>query len=154
MVYLSNRAYLQMTAEIAVFDDLETGGLLLGRRDGGDIMIAEAVCGGPHAVRERCSFEYDPAYAVYEIGLLTRMYNEQKLEVLGVWHKHNHACTPPFSEADRGMHAQALRQLETSEIISLLFQKAGDEQYLLAAYLITTHGEAEIELEFSPSGKL
>lgn len=66
---------------------LETGGLLLGWRDGNDRIVAGLIGAGDKAVHSRQSFEPDHEFQVKELNKVFTRTNGD-LDYLGDWHTH------------------------------------------------------------------
>ena len=72
--------------------------------------------------------------------VLSALYVPQ-LQVIGVWHKHNHAYNPPFSDADQEMHRQML-EINDGWAVSILFQKINEnEEYDMRTFVLHSPGE-------------
>ena len=61
-VIISQRAYLSMLAEVYERVETETGGILLGHRDGDTWYVLESIEPGPKSIFTPTYFEYDDAY--------------------------------------------------------------------------------------------
>lgn len=133
-VLIAGRAYRLMQIELSRYPNVETGGVLLGYYDEENclLQVLEATDGGQQAVREAGAFMYDTEYVQHVAGLLAELY-QPPLQVIGVWHKHNHAYEPPFSEADKCMHRELLQSMEARGV-SILFQKIEEEQYRMGTF--------------------
>jgi len=87
------RAWLSKRARVAMFNEaseqypLETGGVLIGYWNEGDVVIVEAVGPGPRAHHGRGSFEPDQVF--HETAVADRYRDSQfRNSYLGDWHSH------------------------------------------------------------------
>lgn len=99
-VVLSKRAYLSMLAEVYERVETETGGILLGHRDGDTWYVLESVEPGPKSIFTPTYFEYDDAYVTYRANKIRRLY-KCSLQLLGLWHRHP-SLMKVFSSTDDG----------------------------------------------------
>lgn len=126
-----------MQTEIARFPIMETGGVLLGYKNTQErsIEILEAIDSGIRAEHDYGTFAYDVEYVSHVAEVLSALYVPQ-LQVIGVWHKHNHAYNPPFSDADQEMHRQML-EINDGWAVSILFQKINEnEEYDMRTFVL------------------
>lgn len=139
-VYIANRADEFMQADIAGFPNEKTGGILLGYRHDEDqeFEVLEAVDGGVHAIHEKDIFSCDAEYVQHLADLLSRLYYP-RLQVVGVWCKHDQVCDPPFSDEDVEMQKKVLEYCKES-IVSILFQKLDEDEYMMKAFAIDENG--------------
>ncbi len=91
----------QVLSEAAEFAPLETGGVLLGFRDGGagrDLVATELVGAGPNSKRDRCRFSPD---GPWQRARIAERYEAsgRTLAYLGDWHSHPTGNGP--SDLDR-----------------------------------------------------
>ena len=86
-VSFTQRAYTSLLSEVLAKTPLETGGILLGYRDGADWVVVESTDPGPGSIHQFSYFEYDQAYVNHLINRI-RHYYVRPLEVLGLWHRH------------------------------------------------------------------
>ena len=86
-VILSQRAYRSMLAEVYERIDTETGGILLGHRDGDTWYVLESVEPGRKSIFTPTYFEYDDEYVTYRANKLQRLY-KCSIDLLGLWHRH------------------------------------------------------------------
>lgn len=77
----------EMVAEASDRGLRETGGVLLGWRNGADVVVSHVVGPGPNAQHRRTAFHPDSAWQAARIG---ELYEEsgRRLEYLGDWHTH------------------------------------------------------------------
>ena len=68
----------------------------------------------------------------YLANILNGLYKED-LEIIGIWHKHNHNLNPPFSIIDNLFHQKLCKSLK-QDIISILFQKEIDNEYSIHVF--------------------
>ena len=139
-----------MQCEIGRYPDVETGGILLGYATAHELQVLEAIDGGYNeVVREPGRFIYNADYANHLCNILSMLYTPQ-LELVGVWHKHNHSFAPSFSYEDHIMHKKLLMSVQHA-ICSILFQKqdAATNEYVMRTYVIGEsglHNEVEAQL--------
>lgn len=139
-LYVADRAEITMIVDIGRFPDKETGGILLGyfHEEEGDLEVLEATDSGPNGIHGKSHFSFDQEYTEHQVSFLSRMHHPP-LKVIGVWHKHNHAYNPPFSEQDEELH---IEMLETSKagVVSILFQKVEEDQYKMRKFYVAPDG--------------
>ena len=145
-VEISERVRKAMENDIAYYpDEVETGGFLLGYTDSENdrTEVIEAVDGGYNARREATLFAYDAEYVEHVASLTASLY-EPFLEVVGVWHKHNHYHEEDeFSQDDMKLHEEVMRCSGKNKIVSILYQKKGDE-YIVSGYIFSRGGGGEL----------
>ena len=145
---ITMRALCAMQQELSRYDDVETGGVLLGDFADGILTIREATDGGyQNVIREKNTFQYDHDYVSHVASILSELYTPP-LALIGVWHKHNRCGgEDPFSHADEKMHLQ-LQNTALQPAISILFEKAESGVYDMRAFLLDVSGNhKEIEPE-------
>ena len=136
-VVFSCRALEKTFTEAELHPSFETGGVLLGEKRKNTWLIRE-VCLLPAASR------YEPAHFVFDSDYFNReIRNIQKfagwpLYVLGLWHKHNHAMMPPFSQDDR-IANKAFAACNPYGALSVLLQKR-EQGHDVIAYVIDSTG--------------
>lgn len=86
-VILSTKAYLTIVVETFARVSTETGGILLGQRDGEVWHVIEAIDAGINATFRPAYFEYDTVYVNHVANHVARLY-QAPLELLGLWHRH------------------------------------------------------------------
>ncbi|MDR1486087.1 MAG: Mov34/MPN/PAD-1 family protein [Planctomycetaceae bacterium] len=87
-VVFTNRAYNALISESFSKTPLETGGILLGHiLTTGVWIVVEVIPPGPRSIFRHVYFEYDWEFVNYLVKPLTEQYQE-KLQVLGLWHRH------------------------------------------------------------------
>ncbi len=139
IVTFSARSLALIQYELSLFPDLETGGILLGHIDKSIINVIEAIDGGfDNAVRKTGSFQYDSKYVEHVANHVRILYNPP-LELVGVWHKHNHSLDPGLSFSDESI-GREMRRITNQDCISVLFQKHGSfgEEYLVKVFQINS----------------
>lgn len=152
-IVLSNRAMAAMVSGIEKFPEKENGGPLLGRVRKDGIDIIEALEAGEHAVHEKGRLSCDTESVEYMASTVNGLY-EEKLEWIGIWHKHNHDQNPPFSEEDNQCH-RALCDLKKRDVISILFQKTEEEEYVMRVFRYSTdHRLTEEDFEIKDLNKM
>ena len=97
-VIISQRAYLSMLAEVYERVETETGGILLGHRDGDLWYVLESIEPGPQSIFTPTYFEYDDAYVTYRANKVRRLYR-CSVDLLGLWHRHP-SLMKSFSSTD------------------------------------------------------
>lgn len=103
-VVFSNRAYVSVLAETTEKIKTETGGLFLGVVRDDTWYVIEAIDPGPKSVFEVAYFEYDQKYTQHLINKIANLY-EQKLSLIGLWHRHP-GSFDQFSSTDDGTNAK------------------------------------------------
>lgn len=100
-VIFSNKAYNAIIDETFRKDPIETGGILLGHvLDNGLWVVMEVIPPGIDAVHQYAYFEYDEKFVNYLAESVATKY-ENKLELLGLWHRHP-GSMDTFSGTDDG----------------------------------------------------
>lgn len=99
-VIISQRAYLSMLAEVYERVETETGGILLGHRDGDTWYVLESIEPGPKSIFTPTYFEYDDVYVTYRANKVSRLY-KCSVNLLGLWHRHP-SLMKTFSSTDDG----------------------------------------------------
>lgn len=84
---MSQSDYDAMCIEADRMFPFETGGVLMGRRDGADLRVTHLIGPGPGATHERTCFEYDAEYVMGEIRRIVRETRGASI-YLGDWHTH------------------------------------------------------------------
>lgn len=86
-LWLANAVVDRMTASGRKVAPLETGGILLGWRDGADRIVTGLIGPGPRAMHGRHAFVPDHVYQMAELG---RAFAQSRgdLDYLGDWHTH------------------------------------------------------------------
>lgn len=86
-LWLEPSCWEEMVTEARRHGRLETGGVLLGWRNGVDVVVSHVVGPGPDAQHDRTAFHPDSAWQAATIG---ELYEEsgRRLEYLGDWHTH------------------------------------------------------------------
>lgn len=103
---LTASALSAMTSFSAAAPDTETGGLLLGRRSGGRILVCVATGPGEGSERGRSYFRTDGEEAARQYRHFRDCYG---FDYLGEWHKHPQGCAEP-SFTDRRQVAEILEE--------------------------------------------
>lgn len=87
-VVFSNRAIQDIKTETYDKDPVETGGLLLGYvLESGHWVVVEIIPPGDNSTHRYAYLEYDESLAQRVVNQIADKY-EQKLELLGLWHRH------------------------------------------------------------------
>lgn len=103
-VRFTQRAWTSILSETLYKVRTETGGILLGYRDGNDWLVVESIDPGPNSTFEVAFFEYDEPYVNHLANRIVRLY-ERPLEVIGFWHRHP-GSFDQFSGIDDGTNAR------------------------------------------------
>lgn len=114
-VRFTQRAWTSILSETLYKVRTETGGILLGYRDGNDWLVTESIDPGPNSTFQVAFFEYDQAYVNHLANRVVHLY-ERPLEVIGLWHRHP-GSFDRFSDTDDGTNA-AYAQLSSWGSIS------------------------------------
>lgn len=114
-VRFTQRAWTSILSETLYKVRTETGGILLGYRDGNDWLVVESIDPGPNSTFQVAFFEYDQSYVNHLANRVVRLY-ERPLEVIGLWHRHP-GSFDRFSDTDDGTNA-AYAQLSSWGSIS------------------------------------
>lgn len=131
-----------MQHELSLWPNKETGGVLLGYFQNETISVIEAIDGGytENCLREEGRFSYDPKYVEHVSSWVSNMYSPS-LELVGIWHKHNHTDEPCFSVEDIDMH-DALVRIVGRHACSILFQKKDcSGEYIMRCFSIESNGQ-------------
>ena len=102
-VRFTQRAWTSILSETLYKVRTETGGILLGHRDGNDWLVVESIDPGPNSTFQVAFFEYDQSYVNHLANRIVRLY-ERPLEVIGLWHRHP-GSFDRFSDTDDGTNA-------------------------------------------------
>ena len=87
-VVFSDRAYKDIQTETYDKDPVETGGILLGHvLSTGHWVVVEVIPPGNNSTHQYAYFEYDEHFVNQVADQIADKY-EQKLELLGLWHRH------------------------------------------------------------------
>lgn len=86
-VWFTHEVHERMLREAAIFAPLETGGLLVGWRNGADWIVTGLIGAGPKAMHGRYAFVPDHAWQVKELGRAFAL-SGGDLDYLGDWHTH------------------------------------------------------------------
>ena len=135
---ICQRALRSMQCEIGRYPTVETGGILLGYVSETELKIVEAIDGGyKKVIREAGRFRYDIEYVEHLCEIISTLYSPP-LELVGVWHKHNHSDSPMFSYEDCNIHHELL-SITQHKICSILFQKQPNNlsEYAMHTYIVS-----------------
>lgn len=100
-IIFSDKAYNAIIDETFRKDPIETGGILLGHVfDNGIWVVMEVIPPGIDSVHQYAYFEYDEKFVNYLAESVATKY-ENKLELLGLWHRHP-GSMDSFSGTDDG----------------------------------------------------
>lgn len=152
-VRISNRSLATMVSGIERFPDTENGGPLLGKVRVNGIDIIEAIEAGENAIHEKGKVSCDIKSVEYIASTIKGLY-EEEVEVVGIWHKHNHNYNPPFSTEDNLCHKKMCDYLK-QDIISILFQKNKDGEYSMRVFkYCINHQLVEEEFDIEDMAKM
>lgn len=105
LIVFSDKAYNAIIDETFTKDPVETGGILLGHiLDNGMWIVMEVLPPGLHSIHEYAYFEYDEGFVNYLANSVASKY-EQRLSLLGIWHRHPESMDY-FSSTDDGTNAK------------------------------------------------
>lgn len=100
-IIFSDKAYNAIIDETFRKDPIETGGILLGHvLDNGLWVVMEVIPPGIDSVHQYAYFEYDEKFVNYLAESVATKY-ENKLDLLGLWHRHP-GSMDTFSGTDDG----------------------------------------------------
>ena len=116
-VFLSDRAYTSLLAEVSEHPGIETGGVFLGYIDEKACHIIETIDPGPQSRHEELYFEYDRDYCTWLVNKAARLYKNNPT-LVGLWHRHP-GSFDRFSQLDM-MTNRTFAQLSCHGAVSLL----------------------------------
>lgn len=151
-VVSSNRALAAMVSGIERFPDTENGGVLLGIEKEDRIYVVEAIEAGAESVREKGRLSFESSSIEHTLQVIMGLY-EEELSIIGVWHKHNNECNPPFSTEDDICHKTLSCQLQ-KDIVSILFQKRENDEYMMRVFCYKSGKLSEEEFEIAGLEKI
>lgn len=117
-IVFDRKARLSILAEVARKPGVETGGVLLGYRQGDVYLVVEATDCGPNAECKENSVVFDEKYLNHMVMVLSGLY-ESPLEVLGVWHKHPYSFDE-FSNDDINVSNDLVKRIRKGTISVLV----------------------------------
>lgn len=117
-VIFSQRAFAAVLAETTEKIKTETGGLFLGVVRDDTWYIVEAIDPGPESIFEVAYFEYDRRYTQHLINKIANLY-DQKLELIGLWHRHP-GSFDQFSSTDDGTNIKYASMRKEGAISALV----------------------------------
>lgn len=123
-VVLSPLAWTLMISQSYLNDPNETGGALLGYRDGTTVHVTVALPPGPRSQASPVMLKYNEEFQNYVFGVITELMG-QKAGLLGLWHRHP-GSLDRFSGVDAVAHEQFGKVLNGG-VISLLLNLDGPE---------------------------
>ena len=121
-VVLSPLAWALMVSQSCVANPNETGGALLGYRDGTTVHVTVALPSGPRSQASPVMLKYNEEFQNYVFGVITELMG-QKGGLLGLWHRHP-GSLDRFSGVDAVAHEQFGKVLN-GEVLSLLITLDG-----------------------------
>lgn len=130
-VVFSERAFSAVLAETTEKITTETGGLFLGVVKDGIWYIVEAIDPGPKSIFEVAYFEYDQQYTQHLINKIANLYS-QKLELIGLWHRHP-GSFDQFSSTDDGTNTKFAAMRKEGAISGLVNM---DPSFRLTMYFV------------------
>lgn len=117
-VRITQRAWVSLLSETLCQVQSETGGILLGYRDGNDWLVVESIDPGPNSIFEFAYFEYDQPYVNHLANRIVRLY-KRPLEVIGLWHRHP-GSFDRFSNTDDDTNARYAQLSEWGALSGLV----------------------------------
>lgn len=141
-----------MVSGVRRFPDTENGGLLLGIKKENKIFIVEAIEAGIDSVREKGRLSFEGSSMEHTVTSIIDLY-EEELSIIGIWHKHGHDHNPPFSAEDEMCHKALSNQLK-HEIITILFQKKLNDEYVMRVFCYKNEKLSEEEFGISALEKM
>lgn len=124
-VVLSPLAWALMISQSYLNNPNETGGALLGYRDGTTVHVTVALPSGPRSQASPVMLKYNEEFQNYVFGVITELMGE-KGGLLGLWHRHP-GSLDRFSGVDAVAHEQFGKVLNGVGVISLLINLDGPE---------------------------
>lgn len=99
-VWCDSGPWKEMATEASHRGPLESGGVLLGWRNGADVVVSHVVGPGPDAQHERTAFHPD---STWQAARISELYEEsgRRLEYLGDWHTHPYGRPWPSRRDER-----------------------------------------------------
>jgi integrative and conjugative element protein (TIGR02256 family) len=134
-VIFSNRAFTAILAETMENISTETGGVFLGVRREDIWYVVESIDPGPKSIFQVAYFEYDGDYVRHLANKTNHLYGD-RLDVLGLWHRHP-GSMDTFSSTDHGTmkkYAEQNNGVTISALVNL------DPNFRLTMYAITLAG--------------
>ena len=130
-VFISDRAFISILAETKERMQTETGGILLGHREGDAWHVIESIDPGPTSIFTPTYFEYDHPYVNHLANKVAKLY-QVKLQVIGLWHRHP-GSMDRFSSTDDGTNKDFALKLNgaISGIVNL------DPKFRLTMYYVS-----------------
>ena len=122
-VVFSNRAFTALLAETKEKITTETGGIFLGVMLDDTWYVVETIDPGPKSIFQPAYFEYDGDYVRHLANKVNRLYGD-KLDVLGLWHRHpgsmdtfsstDEGTIKKFAEGNNGVTISAIVNIDTN----------------------------------------
>jgi len=136
---MSQTAFEEMKKECLTYAMVETGGILIGRLVGDEIIVPFSIGSGLEAVRTPFSYEPD---VDWQQKMLDGLFDKFKLNYVGSYHKHPHYMTYP-SRIDyvAAMHILSSSDWGVSQIIFPIVVSNGHE-ILVYPYYISRNAKA------------
>lgn len=112
---LSKTAFEDIKKECLSFPELETGGILIGTVDTGEILAPFAIGSGPKVARTASSFEPD---VEWQQQILDDLFRKYKVNYVGSYHKHpDHITCPSWIDHTTAVHILSSREWNVSQIV-------------------------------------
>jgi len=112
---LSKSASEEMKKECLSHPLVETGGILLGRFEGDEILAPFVTGAGPKAVRTASSFEPD---VEWQQVILNELFEKYKVNYVGSYHKHpDYITCPSFIDYGTAIHILLSPEWNVSQIV-------------------------------------
>jgi integrative and conjugative element protein (TIGR02256 family) len=131
-VIFSQRAFTALLAETKEKIKTETGGIFLGVRHDDAWYVVDAIDPGPKSIFQAAYFEYDGDYVRHLANKVNRLYGD-RLDVLGLWHRHP-GSMDTFSSTDDGTIKKFAEQNDGLTISALVNI---DPHFRLTMYVAT-----------------
>jgi integrative and conjugative element protein (TIGR02256 family) len=126
LAWIARDTLEEMLAEASLWDDRETGGVLLGYWASTDqVVITKGIGPGPAAIHHRTRFRPDQAHHEEEIASHFRA-SEGRESYLGDWHTHPGTTRPYLSAKDRRAAKNIASAIEARAPNPLMLVLAGD----------------------------
>lgn len=133
-VVLSPLAWTLMISQSYLNDPNETGGALLGYRDGTTVHVTVALPSGPRSQASPVMLKYNEEFQNYVFGVITELMG-QKAGLLGLWHRHP-GSLDRFSGVDAVAHEQFGKVL--NGVTSLLVNLGPEGAPRVTGYFVDT----------------
>lgn len=137
ILHISTEAVYQMLHELELWTPKESGGVLMGYREGSQLWITHLIGPGPKAVHERFSFTPDNEFHEKAIAAIFHQ-TKGRSTYLGDWHTH-----PDNKAYLSGLDKQALKNIATYPLARLsqpVMIIMGSRPFEVKAWLLRSGG--------------